>query len=321
MQNKKSIMTFSALQILIFHLWIYILNNNEIEIFLKQTSYIGVDIFFLISAYSLASRNVDHYGKFLLFRFKAVYLKFIIFAVVATIYSHWSLIRLLSVISGVEIFKKGGGAFLWFIPAIMLFYIIFPLFQQCENKYKTLTPLATIIIWIVIELIITTNKELNHLAIVWNRIPIFIFGYYISKLNSKTNIFDNKTFKTITGIMLLIIGTVLIYNFAYKIKLQTPFKDTFYFVVIISSIGLVMLLSNIPEIRLTRWIGSSTLEIYAIQMIFGYNIANKLILIIKNKIVLNIVIIAIIVAISVIIHYSYEYITMYIERRRKKNVI
>ncbi len=306
MNNKKSIMTFSALQILIFHLWVYVLNGNEIEIFLKQTSYIGVDIFFLISGYSLASRSVDHYGRFLLVRFKAVYLKFIIFAIIATIYSHWSLSQLIKIISGINLLEKGGGAFLWFIPAIMIFYIIFPLFQRCENKYKTITPLLTTLLWISGALIITNNTELRQLAIMWNRIPIFIVGYYMSELNSKTDIFDNKTLKMTIGTVLTIIGTILIYNFAYKVKLQMPFRDMFYLIVIMSSIGLVLIISCIPEAKLTIWIGSSTLEIYAIQMIFGYDFVNKLIKIIENKLVLNITTIVVIVALSVVVHYSYE---------------
>lgn len=319
MKNKKSIMTFSALQILIFHLWVYVLNNNEIEIFLKQTSYIGVDIFFLISAYSLSSRNVDHYGKFLLFRFKAVYVKYIIFAIVAMIYSSWGIKRLIDVITCNELFNRGGGAYLWFLPAIMIFYIVFPLFQRCENKYKIITPLVTTVLWIAGALIITNNTDLKQLAIVWNRIPIFIIGYYMFKLNKKANIFNNTKYKVVIGAILLAIGTILIYNLAFKVKLQEPFIDSFYLVVIPASIGLVLLLDCIPENKIIKWLGSSTLEIYAIQMTFGYDIANKLIKLVNNKLIYNILILVTIVTISIVTHYLYEYI---IETGRKiKNVI
>ena len=315
MQNKKSIMTFSALQILIFHLWVYVLNNNEIEIFLKQTSYVGVDIFFLISSYSLASRNIDHYGKFLLFRFKDIYIRFIMFAIVAAIYSRWSLTKLLSIVSGIELIKKGGGAFLWFLPAIMLFYIVFCLFHYYENKYKIITPIITTALWIIVAIIITNNKELNHIAIIWNRLPIFIIGYYISRLNSKTNIIDNKTFNLLVGTLLTVIGTIFVYNFAYKIKLQSPFRDTFYLVVILSCIGIVLLISCIPEIRLTRWIGSSTLEIYAVQMIFGYDIVNKLFKVTQNKLVINITAIFLITTLSILIHYGYKNLPKLLRRK------
>ena len=54
MKNKKLIMFFAALMILIFHLWIYInpITNNlfKIEVFIRTICYIGVDIFFFVSA-------------------------------------------------------------------------------------------------------------------------------------------------------------------------------------------------------------------------------------------------------------------------------
>ena len=53
MKNKKLIMFFAALMILIFHLWIYInpITNNlfKIEVFIRTICYIGVDIFFFVS--------------------------------------------------------------------------------------------------------------------------------------------------------------------------------------------------------------------------------------------------------------------------------
>ena len=108
MENKKSIMVFSALQILIFHLWIYI-GTSDIEQFIKQTAYVGVDIFFLLSAYSLAKYNKPvKYFKFVWSRFKLVYLKFILFAIVAFFYSSWSITRLINVLISKELFVKGG---------------------------------------------------------------------------------------------------------------------------------------------------------------------------------------------------------------------
>lgn len=308
MKNKKSIMAFSAMQILIFHLWINIFGNNNIEMFLKQTAYIGVDIFFLLSGYSLASRNIGNYKKFLLARFKAIYIKFIIFAIVVTIYKHYSLVQLLKIISGLDLLNKGGGAFLWFIPSIMIFYIMFPLFKHYENRHKIITPLVLTIVWIIVATVITSNKEIKQLAIVWNRIPVFIIGYYLLKLNEITKVISKKHISIILGIILTIIGTIIIYKFAYKVKLNSPIINMFYLTVIPSSIGLTMLISNIKEVKPIRLIGESTLEIYAIQMIFGYDIANRLLQVIHNRLAVNLIIIISILSISIIWHYAYDYI-------------
>ena len=69
MKNKKVIMTFSSLMIIIFHLWINLsLKNtkiNEIETFIRYISFIGVDIFFFLSAYSLERSKINNYLEFI----------------------------------------------------------------------------------------------------------------------------------------------------------------------------------------------------------------------------------------------------------------
>ena len=122
MKNKRNIMLFSALQILIFHLWIPITNSN-LEFFVKQTAYMGVDIFFLLSGYSLGLKKIENYARFVISRFNVVYVKFILFSLVFCLINNTGVIRFLKIISGVELFERGGGAFLWFVPGIMIFYI------------------------------------------------------------------------------------------------------------------------------------------------------------------------------------------------------
>ena len=128
MKNKKVIMSFSALMIIIFHLWINITKPNTniylIETYLRYIGYIGVDIFFFLSAYSLAKNEIDNY------------LNFIIFGVIAFFFNKWSFLKLLKIIFGIEFLTKGGGSFLWFIPAIMIIYVFLPLYKKLDNKYK-----------------------------------------------------------------------------------------------------------------------------------------------------------------------------------------
>ena len=305
MKNKKSIAAFSALQILIFHLWVYI-SRSEIEMFLRLTAYIGVDIFFFISAYSLSSRNVGNYKSFIINRLSVIYSKFIIFAIIKSWYKHWNILRTIKVICGVEMLEKGGGAYLWFIPAIMIFYISYPLLQHCDKKNRTATIIISCIVWIIIASILTKYKELNHLAIVWNRIPIFYLGYYTNKIASKHNIVNNNKFKLVVGALLLVIGTVLLYNFGFKIKCNTPFINMYYILGIPSSIGLIFMLSNIKEIKPIKIIGEATLELYMVQMTFGYDIVNKLFKVTKNAIETNIISICAIIYISITIHYLFK---------------
>lgn len=127
MQNKKTIMVFAALFIFIFHLWIPI-TNLQIEIFLTRLCVIGVDMFFFVSAYSITNVKKEDYKKFISNRFKSIYVKFILLALIGMLYFKWSGTKFIKIILGLELILKGGGSFLWFLPSIMLVYIFLPLF-------------------------------------------------------------------------------------------------------------------------------------------------------------------------------------------------
>ena len=141
MKNKKAVMFVASLLILIFHFWIYISSKTsplfKYELFIRQICFIGVDIFFFISAFSIYGVKIEHYLNFIKKRFIKVYLLFIIFSFIAFFYNKWSLKELILTISGISLFIKGGGSYLWFVPAIMLVYILLPLYGFIEknNKY------------------------------------------------------------------------------------------------------------------------------------------------------------------------------------------
>ena len=339
MKNKRMIMAFSALQILIFHLWICI-GKSRIELFLKQTAYIGVDVFFFVSAYSLAGRKVGNYGKFVWSRLKAVYLKFILFALVACLYCKWTVGHFLKVIGLVDLFQKGGGSFLWFLPAIMLFYLIYPLFEACNHKCKRLTAVVSIFLWAIVAFVVTCFTNEKAMFIYWNRIPVFLLGYYTAIWDKTVEEHGQQRddmqinmvpyhrtvahFKAAFGVLFLLVGAFLLYQFAFIPKLQTPFRDMFYLMGIPASIGLVWLIDLIPLNadhdpfkvlnQLIQWIGNSSLEIYAVQMIFGYRFANVILNQTGNVVVTNFCVILFVVLLSVLMHYGFEYVKKYMSK-------
>ena len=83
-------------------------------------------------------------------------------------------------------------------------------------------------------------------------------------------------------ILLIPLGVLLLYMYGFKVRLNFPIKDMFYVLAIPSVIGLVMLSSYVKKYAVTESLGSITLELYAVQMIFGqriliwaYNVFNK----------------------------------------------
>lgn len=301
MKNKKVIMSFSALMIIIFHLWINITKPNTniylIETYLRYIGYIGVDIFFFLSAYSLASNEIDNYLNFIFKRFKKIYLKFIIFGVIAFFFNKWSFLKLLKIIFGIEFLTKGGGSFLWFIPAIMIIYILLPLYKKLDNKYKIITPIITIITYLILVITLSINKKTTLLIFI-NRIPIILFGYYFSKLKIFEKLQKNNLLYYCIALCLTIFGLFFNYYLYLNHFYLSYFQDIFYVLSIPLIIGVILLLDKIKSNNLFNYLGSITLEVYAIQMIFGYYLTGKLVKIISNSFLTNIISIVIVILIA-----------------------
>lgn len=308
MKNKKTVMAVSALLILVYHLWINTF-NNEIENGLKQISFIGVDMFFFVSGFSLAKRVITDYKGFVLSRFKAIYVRFILYAAIAFFVMKWSVVRLFQVVLGIELFVKGGGAFLWFLPAIMLVYIFFSIFQRKDLKSRRVTLLVGLVGWIIIALAAYQITGYRALYILWNRIPVFLLGYYWNVIITDSSVkplWDKWIVKMAVGGLFLVIGIFPVYRYAMKMRLQTPIPDMFYIAAIPLTLGCVILLDFIPENKIIKMIGSSTLEMYALQMIFGYKISNILIRNVDNVLVVNISTIAVITIMAIAANYIYR---------------
>ena len=301
MKNKKVIMSFSALMIIIFHLWINITKPNTniylIETYLRYIGYIGVDIFFFLSAYSLASNEIDNYLNFIFKRFKKIYLKFIIFGVIAFFFNKWSFLKLLKIIFGIEFLTKGGGSFLWFIPAIMIIYVFLPLYKKLDNKYKVITPIITIITYLILVITLSINKKITLLIFI-NRIPIILLGYYFSKLKIFEKLQKNNLLYYCIALCLTIFGLFFNYYLYLNHFYLSYFQDIFYVLSIPLIIGVILLLDKIKSNKLFNYLGSITLEVYAIQMIFGYYLTGKLVKIINNSFLINIISIVIVILIA-----------------------
>ena len=89
-------------------------------------------------------------------------------------------------------------------------------------------------------------------------------------------------------------------------KLNQPIEDMFYILVIPLAIGIAYLVSLVKENKLIRAIGSSSLELYAMQMIFGYTWANRILSKTKSIPVTDIATMIILIAAAVMVHYLYQ---------------
>ena len=163
--NKKFLQFIGTILVLVFHIWATI-TSSTIESFIIRSSFIGVDLFFFVSAYSLADKKID-LKSFMKNRFLTIYLKFVVLALIAFVYKKWKIQKLLLTLSGIDLFISGGGSFLWFVPAIMIFYFLYPLFVEWKNPKKELIVLSG---YTVVCLLITYLTKNRVLFIFLNRL-------------------------------------------------------------------------------------------------------------------------------------------------------
>ncbi len=304
MKNKKTIMAFSALLILLFHLWIN-LTNYQIENYLRELCVIGVDLFFFVSAYSIGKKEIL-YSKLLQDRFQKIYLKFLLFAILGFFYYHWSLTKFISIILGLELFKKGGGSFLWFLPTIMLVYLILPLYKKIDIKHPILTPVIGISSYLLVSISVSLFTNWNQIFIFFNRIPIILIGYYTAKNDILEYLNQNKIRYLITTISTLITGIILTYLIYINHFYLTWYHEVFYILYIPFIMGILLLIDKIKPNCFINLIGSITLELYGLQMIFGFQIANTVFHYIKIKFISNILTILILIMMASMISYFFN---------------
>ena len=292
--NKKFLQVIAAFQILFFHLWAP-LTSTQIEQFILKTAYVGVDMFFFLSAYSLAGREID-YVPFLKDRVLKLYAKFAFFVLIMALFSKsFGVIRAVKSLTFIEFFQKGGGAFLWFIPAILIFYAVYPLFLKWNSRFKVIWVL---LIWLTGSVFAEHVLSYTAVFIFTNRIPVILAGYLFKTYCTKNNNL-RRSF-----IVLIPLGVLLLYMYGFKVRLNFPIKDMFYVLAIPSVLGLVTLSSYVKKYAVTESLGSITLELYAVQMIFGqriliwaYNVFNK------NALLTNIFVTGVMLLLAYIISY------------------
>lgn len=282
MKSKKTLMGLSAVLILIFHFYIPI-SSKAFEICFQKAAYIGVDLFFFLSAISLGKKKSIEYGPFIWNRFKAIYVPYLIFSLIAFIYKKWTLIRFLKVIVPIELFEKGGGAFLWFAPAIMLVYLLVPALLSIKNKLGRKSLILFFGIWLLLVCVINFFTDYTAIFILLNRLPVFFIGLFYYDL------FEYKNDKvTIIAFILMFIGLFLIYRYGSVYRLNKPITDIYYVFAILFIVPFVCIYDylnkkiNFKE-RVFAFIGNFTFELYALQMIFGYDIEIRIMKALKNS--------------------------------------
>lgn len=277
--SKKLIAAAAALQILLYHCWIPVFRYGtaagNLERFLVAATFPAVDVYFFISAYTLASRPVDDYLSFIKNRTVKMLPMFLT--------------------------ALAAGRFMWFIPSIMFLYLVMPPLQKICSKSPLMSFFLLLTAWAaavyLIQGVIRPSFDVGTFLF---RIPGMILGAYAVRVKDKLT----PRRAMIAAAILLASGIFLVYRYGYVNRLNTPFKGTFYLTGIPVALGTVLLLDRLAQNGIPRFVGqlgSMTLELYFSQMVLGTFLVRMLFRFTGSKILINLLSITLIIIASAIV--------------------
>ena len=271
--NKKDLMGLAIILIMCFHGDLgENIKNFRLIYFAKGLCDIGVDIFMLLSGFSLAvslkhNNNLITFYKKRFFRLLPSYL---------IVFSIWY---------AFIIIKDGGGIglylynlfflnyyidyelIIWFVPVIFLYYLLIPFYLKLISWCNVLKYLPYIII--IINIYLISNNINPRFTLL--RLPIFLIGanmYFTSPNKSNSNL--NASLRYFFLLIAAIIGTVCCY---YCMFIGEGVRVYKYIAYIPMTIFLVTLYRKAFFSSILCFLGGITFEIYLlherIQWIFG----------------------------------------------------
>ena len=272
---RGELMGISAIMIVAFHLFLPVMSDipvlREIEEFMSLRGFWGVEVFFLLSGAGLVRSIQTHsLAEFYYRRFKRLFLPYFLIALLYFLKGEWTFVTFIKAITGVGFIMGDIHLFLWFVPAITICYIFFPLYYHFYKKSRRPVLFAVIValVFIVVEIIAMNLGFVFHSLLMF-RVPTFILGSLIA--DQKDNPHFRLTKKVvIIAIVVMVIGIVLLSGIFPQLILYTYLVSELVgvpFAILLAAlhtqIGKDMILR-----RAMRFVGKESLELYCLHPYF-----------------------------------------------------
>ena len=278
---------------------------------------VNVQVFLFMSGFLYGNKTIENKILWLRNRFIKILVPYYVFlgiALIAYIILKRELLSFSNIFTTIFCFQLFGESItglghLWYIPLILLCYIITPILQIIRNKIskdKKYKILVLIIILIVHCLIIIPTINMRYIT----SFLTYIIGYYISSSyqnNSKIKKFSSSII-TIIAVLLIILEVIrpifinnyIIYKIiSFLIYYRNLFLGIAIFMILYNLIGKILKNKFYYSNTVLSKIDSYTLYIYITHCI--YILGPMSLLYITNNIIINFIITFIIIIISTII--------------------
>lgn len=282
---RKELFGISAIAILLLHIGTYanlipttFIFGKVVLLVFEIGSY-GVDIFLILSAIGLTySIEKNSLARFYLNRIKRTFLPYLFFALFYFLWYDFfvakdGIIQFILNTLSLNYFIVGPVFPLWFVPFILVMYLVFPILNAINNKSKVFTVFLIVFVIVLESFLLFAKSALyESYEIFISRIPVFLFGVILSK--SKIG-FSKKY-----NIILLPIGLVSLFAY-YFLALPEMFNRYLLFIFAISLCAFYITIRehiNLSALgKVFGFAGKYSLEIYVshvllIQIIKFYNL-------------------------------------------------
>lgn len=266
---RTQIMGFAAIWIFIFHVRDEILLFSgipvltQIEIYCDNIGFCGVDIFLFLSGWGIYHAiNKHDLATFYKRRYRRLILPLLVVWGIKSIYANWGLIRSIKAITGWTFLTRYVHEPIWFIYAISLIYLLFPLYRKAFDRFsnKYIFTAAAILLWFALAFAgaVLTNRSDIYLFI--NRLPVFMIGVLFGwlTLNGKKDL--HGSFRIVL-IVMLVAGLVIQYFATFR---------RMDFLLPQSRNGLPALLIGIPMCFIAAQVFKLLDRVTVIQKIYGF---------------------------------------------------
>ncbi len=249
---------------------------------LLHTFTVGVDIFVFLSgfglyySYSKKRQTYLSFAKRRLLRVLPLY--FIIGGITYFLYDlviqHLGIWKFIRDILFISWFRDGSTRY-WFIFAISVFYLLFPLLYRiiCFGKYGAAKTVAFCLFWwTVTELLFLRWNGMAAFRMPLARLPMFVIGIYCGKLSK-----NKKEVKKIPVVFVFLFGLISFIASkrwipkAYNMQLYYPIRGALGTSIMIAVIAFMEGMHQLfPRIysalySVLAWVGGLTLELYLLH--------------------------------------------------------
>ncbi len=186
---RSAIMGAAALFILLYHCWIK--QNIQLWILplveerLLTHGFIGVEMFLFLSGMGLTSSigKYDHVWQFYGKRVRRMAFPYLFAVLLYTWRRGQGIKEFLLLATGITHMTESIMALLWYVPAAMVLYVLFPLYHRflIRSKSETVFTFNAIGLWLILTIAFQDIVR-GDLWVFVNRIPVFLLGILAGRM-------------------------------------------------------------------------------------------------------------------------------------------